>query len=200
MNSIELSNMLWDELVGKKLQESSGPWKKHKYIRKEDKKYVYDDKPDRVRIPWIFSQPDLRIPGKEKHILITGLSGSGKSTDAAKFYDDPVRPVIHLDQYSNKEFEKKFMRHINSKKPHVLEGVQLTSWTDNPKVRNSEWRIKRTSFLRSLWNSYMRHRDHVKNRGVRKSWRPIQRVKHQLMFKRAIEKMFQPKRVGMNRG
>ena len=74
-------------------------WKKHKYIRKDAGKYEYP----KVRIPWVFSQPDLVIPGKGKspHILLTGLSGSGKTTDARKYRPDPIRPVIHLDSYKD---------------------------------------------------------------------------------------------------
>lgn len=157
-------------------------------------------------IPWIFSKPDLQIRAKKgkKVRFITGLSGSGKTTDAKKYYPVKGVRVVHTDNYFNKgqtiEHSKMgdvIKRVIRAHKPAVVEGVQLP-WLRQgiPQIKQHHWNVKRTSFLRSLLNQWNRAKEERGRRGVIKhwpfrTWKQIKnRVKDQLMYKRELEKEF----------
>jgi len=76
---------------------------------------------------------------KLKHILITGQSGSGKTTEAKRLSAELGMPVVHLDQqkgFGPKGVDPDYIEDLtkatqdiigNLDKPHIVEGTQLLS-------------------------------------------------------------------------
>lgn len=168
-----------------------GEWKHHKYIRKEGKRYIYKGG---WEIPWVFSREDLVIPGN-RQILITGLSGSGKTTDAKKYYPVKGLPVRHLDDefksgksVYDDEALRRISRWLYSRKPVVIEGVQvpaLFNQEDKLKRRaeRATLRVKGTSFLKSILQARKRERGNKDDMSL------LTRIRQQRDFKGFIDRM-----------
>ena len=157
-----------------------GEWKKHKYLRKEGKRYVYKGG---WKIPWVFSREDLKIPGN-RHLLITGLAGSGKTTDADRLNNGAVR---HLDDVPNRVFPSRVLKMLRRSRPQVIEGVQIPALFNskdklNKEARKARLSVKGTSFVQSLWRYFKRHLLQRVNGETDDRIRPIMWAKTQREF------------------
>lgn len=70
-------------------------------------------------------------PGTTRHIFVTGVPGSGKTTESKKLAKDKGLPLLSLDSLKS-ETDLKFAGTAESRKalaaldkPHVVEGVQI---------------------------------------------------------------------------
>lgn len=130
-------------------------------------------------IPWLFSKPDVVVPGTGPHTLIAGLSGSGKTTDMRSISDgkkqievDDFFPLStdegvddnDLAWHQTLQFEPKLEKMLKKKQPSIIEGVQLPIFRKVPGAMDQTWRIKRTSLIKSTLRKWLRDRKHTDDR------------------------------------